>query len=541
LIGGTLKLIAAGVWEAQTPNDTGTTSTTGETVRGDMGTNALNYATAFSTYVPEYTTGIMSGNHSALWTVQANSRYVGGALQTNTGLVINTGSASGGMVVETGATIQFGMDVNSLTGRGSYGGLTVRTGAVINIVGANPEPGRGATTAFLNNQLGGVITVKGPGICGQGVFDHRESFTNNGTITIDDSKYYMYSTSTFNGGTGSITVLDGGTYANNGVSIPASSNTLYLNGCGWCNASNIQEGALLYGAWSTTSTINAPIVLQSETCMMSNGGLVNFPNKLTGNFKLKLGNSLAPGSRIGSASFTNNTAEFFDNTVEVTNTTLYNSAANMWSKADMVLIDKGYMQNDGGIISMGSLSSTSVNTGIMLNSSGGIRLKENGSTTYAGNLYNSTPGTPWPFTIEGPSTNVIRLTNPTTDTVMDLRSTNGGRIIFEGARVTSYAATGGGTISAGKKRTARIDVVTLTANDAVDVYASGATTGMLWSPNGLSLAAGWRVNLMEPLPAGTHQIYNQTVTPLPTLGTNLSGRTVTGFANIGGFLTVTLA
>jgi hypothetical protein len=45
---------------------------------------------------------------------------------------------------------------------------------------------------------------------------------------------------------------------------------------------------------------------------------------------------------------------------------------------------------------------------------------------------------------------------------------------------------------------------------------------------------------MESLPAGTHQILRGSPTTLPTLGTNLSGRTVTGFANIGGFLTVTL-
>jgi hypothetical protein len=156
-------------------------------------------------------------------------------------------------------------------------------------------------------------------------------------------------------------------------------------------------------------------------------------------------------------------------------------------------------------------------------------------------MKNSTPGTAWPFTIDGPSTNVIRLTNPGLSAVVDLRSANGGRIIFEGTQMNTYSATGGGTISAGKSRTARINAVTLTANDAVDVYASGATTGMLYSPNGRSFAAGWKVNLMEPLPAGTHQIYNGAVTPLPTLGTNLSGRTVTGFANIGGFLTVTLA
>jgi hypothetical protein len=133
-----------------------------------------------------------------------------------------------------------------------------------------------------------------------------------------------------------------------------------------------------------------------------------------------------------------------------------------------------------------------------------------------------------------------RLTNPSTTAVVGLRSTNGGRIVFEGTQMNTYSATGGGTISAGKSRSTRIDAVTLTANDAVDVYASGSTTGMLWSPNGMSFAVGWKVNLMESLPAGTHQIYRGAPTNLPTLGTNLSGRTVTGFANIGGFLTVTL-
>jgi hypothetical protein len=66
---------------------------------------------------------------------------------------------------------------------------------------------------------------------------------------------------------------------------------------------------------------------------------------------------------------------------------------------------------------------------------------------------------------------------------------------------------------------------------------------MLWAANNAALTAGWKVNLMEPLPAGTHQILqkpNAVALNLPTLGTNLSGRTVTGFANSGAYITVTL-
>jgi hypothetical protein len=133
------------------------------------------------------------------------------------------------------------------------------------------------------------------------------------------------------------------------------------------------------------------------------------------------------------------------------------------------------------------------------------------------------------------------LTNPTTDTVMDLRSENGGRIVFEGVQANSYSATGGGTISAGKANYATIRSITLTANDAVDVYASGATTGLLSAVTAASFAAGYKVNLMEPLPAGTHKILQYMNVPLPTLGTNLSGRTVTGFSRVGYDTFVTLA
>jgi hypothetical protein len=538
-------------WEVQTPPDNLSASTTGETLTANLGTNATAYASAFSSYVPEGGTGIMSGTHSGSWTVQSGNRYIGGVLQNGTGLLINTGSANGGMTVQTGATIQFGADLNGLTGRSAYGGLTIQSGAVINVVGANLEPGRSATTYSLNNQAGGVMTVKGPNVCGKGVFGHQSNFTNNGTITIDDSKYFLQqSSATFDGGTGSITVLDGGTFANNDISIPASSNTLYLNGCGWCNSTNIQEGALLYGYWGTTSTINAPIVLQSETCMKSNGGTVNFPNKLTGNFKLKLGNIVSPTTRQGTATFTNNTAPFFENTVEVTNTTLYNSAPNVWSKADIVLVDRGAMQNDGGTINMASLASASTNTVITANGSVTINLLENGITSFAGTLSNSTPATLVNLNVSGPSTNQLTLTNTTWGQWYALNALDGAKIITNGGVYGTMSATNGSTISAGKSITSATNnaytgSASITINNSIlQVQAISPTqAGLLTCGGPFNSTGTFTVDLVEPLNAGTYSILRAGsgtgYLKIPTIGVNNTGLTPT-FSWSGGNLNVTL-
>jgi hypothetical protein len=264
-----------------------------------------------------------------------------------------------------------------------------------------------------------------------------------------------------------------------------------------------------------------------------------FNGAISGNYKIKLNNQADSTTRAGSFAF-QNPAPYFDNTLEVKNTTLYNTSANALSKADIVLVENGALQSDGGAINLGSLSSTSTTSLLLLNSSGSITLRENGSTTYAGQFQNSTPGTPWPFTIQGPDTNVIKLTGAG-NAAVNLASTLGGRIIAENGTYNQWS--GVGTISAGSSRTTRINFLNIGATSALDVYASGSTTGMLWAANNASLATGWKVNLMEPLPAGTHRILqkpNSVALTLPTLGTNLSGRTVTGFTNNGSFIEVTL-
>jgi hypothetical protein len=325
------------------------------------------------------------------------------------------------------------------------------------------------------------------------------------------------------------------------IAIP-STQTLALNGCGKCDANGIEQGALNYGG---DKTLACPIILESNSCMKTNGsGLTSFSGRISGNFKLTLDNETGSSSRYGATAFTSNTAPFFDNTLEVKNTSLYGTAANALSKADIVFVQNGGLQNDGGAINLGSLASDSTTSFLLLNMNGSITLKENGSTTFAGQLQNSS-GTPWNFTIEGPDTNVIKLTHPTGSGVgVNLISSLGGRMIVENGTYNQWS--GVGTISAGNSiataSTSRINTLFIAATSALDVYASGATTGMLYAQN-FQLSPGWKVNLMEPLPAGTHRILlkpNTVALTLPTLGTNLSGRTVTGFSNNGVYLEVTL-
>jgi hypothetical protein len=131
---------------------------------------------------------------------------------------------------------------------------------------------------------------------------------------------------------------------------------------------------------------------------------------------------------------------------------------------------------------------------------------------------------------------VLTLTG--TGNTVNLYARNGSKVILQGA---TFIGTNGqirisnsSTISAGTTTTASLVLVYIDATSALDVRAVGASTGILNTGPGTNLVnAGWKVNLLDPLPAGTHVIWRNTgaaVTQLPVIGTNLSGRTVTGFA-----------
>jgi hypothetical protein len=529
----TFTIPSEGRWEMEKSNV--------ETISDHYGVLFNAYTTPVESFVAQDIIGIYAGvvsEGTGIWTIKGTSEDIAGTTYGPGGTLILTGvNTNSQTTVQGGAKLQLGLDTDSYTGQVGAN-LTINTGGIVNVVGAN-ETERRAFGILVNN---GQMNITGPDRCGEGYFRNGGNITqNNGaTITIDKAYFRLANPMSFaSTGGGFIDVKDGSTLETFGVDIPAN-HTLKLAGCGKCNDIGTQDGALLV---STPSNIGATLDLQSNVCLDHVGtGLATISGRINGNYKITLNNQADSTTRAGVWSFTNNTTPYFDNTIEVKNTTLYSLGVNSLSKADVVLLGTGYIQQDAGTVNLGSLSGEST-TGIMGNSSFTLVLKENGSTTYAGSIANSTPGTPWTFTIVGPDTNVIKLTNPTGNTAVNLVSSLGGRIIVEAGRYNQWS--GVGTISAGKTiataNNAHLTNLTISSTGALDVYASGSTTGMLLTGNA-SLGAGWKVNLMEPLPAGTHRILQKqnTVLTLPTLGTNLSGKTVTGFANDGVYITVTL-
>jgi hypothetical protein len=435
--------------------------------------------------------------------------------------------------VQAGATVQLGYDTDAYTG--SFGGTTtVAAGATVNVLGANEPNGRAVFSTLTNN---GAVNITGKDSCGEGYFT-TTTLNNSSLITIDKA---VFRPNTYGTNVGTILVKDGATLEASTLGIPATQ-TLQLNGCGKCNETGGLEGALLHG--SAAATVASPIVLQSEVCMKNQGSQTTFSGQLTGNFKLKLGNYTGTTTTTGSHTFTNATATF-DNTIEVTNTSLYNTGTNTLSKADIVLVENGKIQQDSGALNLGSLSSDSATSTVLLNGSTSLTLKENGETTYAGILQNSAPGTPWNLTVDGPAANKLTLTGAGSAAV-NLRSNDGARIVAQGGTYNSWSATGsGGTISAGTSKTTRINTLTIGATGAIDVYAAnpGPGSGMIWAATAANLTAGWQVNVMEALPAGTYNILqkpNSVAVALPVIGTNASGLTAT-FANVSNFVQMTLA
>jgi hypothetical protein len=513
-----------------------------ETISDHYGVIFAPYTGPVETFVADNIVGIYAGavTGSGSWLIKAGPEDIAGTTYNGGGLLILTGANTNATTtLQAGTTVQVGYDTNSYTG--SVGGtLNIAAGAAVNVVGANEPTGRIAFATVVNN---GAMSITGPDRCGEGYFRNNGNITNNNgsAITLVKATLALAVPTNFaSTGGGIIDVQDGSTLETSTNSIPAS-HTLKLAGCGKCNDIGTQDGALL----TANNVISATIALQSPVCIDHTGsGITTIAGQITGNHKITLNNQADSTTRAGSFSFTSNTAPFFDNTIEVKNTTLYNTGVNALSKADIVLVENGGFQQDGGVVNLGSLASASPTSLVLLNSSASIVLKENGETTYAGQFANSTPGTPWPLTVEGPSTNKLTLTGAGNSAVT-LGCNDGGRIVVQGGYFNWWSSNNGGTISAGTSKTSRLNTIIITALAALDVYAAvpGPGTGLLYVSNLAVLNAGWKVNVMDNLPAGTYNVFqkpNATAYTLPVIGTNASGLTAT-FANVGNMITMTLA
>jgi hypothetical protein len=516
-------LAPAGVWEMQTPPDNGTSTTVGETLRNNLGTNAINYSTAVSSYVPAGVTGIATGYTTGFWTVQAGDRFIGGGLQTGTGLLINNFWAAGGMRVQSGATAQFGIDLEALNGAAG-GILTIENGATVNVLGANPLQGRYAVASLVNN---GTLTFTGPNRCGAGYFGNQGDITNNGNIPIKDARLSLWNPITW-GGTGSFEVFNGATLATSAATIPATQ-TLKINGCGKCNASNIKEGAILaLGA----GTIASPIEIQSDSCIKSDGNIKTYSGVISGSSKLTLGNSGdVTAYRYGVSTFTN-TANTFTGDLDIVDTTLGNSTPLAFQYSDVNLIGRGEISSDKAM-TFKSLRSDSPNAYIV-SWNVPIILTDNGETTYAGLIGTSSTGHN-AVTLDGVGEHLI-FTN-TGNHSMGLVADNGAKFSqLGGGQIGKIDIRNESKYSVGKTRSSYVNSgsATFTNNSSYEVYAVDPNLASRFGCFGaFNVTGGWKVDLMEPLAVGVqHDIFygvggGTGIGVLPTIGVNNTGKTPT--------------
>jgi hypothetical protein len=506
-----------------------------EQVSDHYGAIQTAYVAPVEAFVADNVVGVYTGTASGTGNLLikggpqaiAGTSYNGGGTFIATNANTNTTTT-----VENGAIVQLGFNLEAT--KGSFGGTTtVNAGGTINVVGADEPNGRAVFSTLVNN---GNVNITGNDVCGQGYFS-TASLDNKSLVTIDKAVYRPVA---YAAGVGTILVKDGATLEIANTGIP-STQTIQLNSIGKCNEIGRTEGAMLYGV--AAYTIAAKIeVLTPSTIKHLAGGLVTINGQLTGNNKLTIENYTGSTTAAGQTTFANGTGGTFDNTIEVKNTTLYNTGTTALQKADIVLVENGRMQQDGGTFNIGSLATTSTTASILANSSVTMNILENGNTTYDGVLQNSTPGAPWTLNVYGPNTNQLKLTN--TGSVVNLNSIDGAKIIAQSGTYEFWNSTNGGTISAGNSTATRIKTLYLQANAFLDIYKSGAGVGMITAQNVAYLIAGWKVNLMEAMPAGTFTILispNPTgaYANLPTIGTNTSGLTAT-FAWVGTALKMTL-
>jgi hypothetical protein len=424
--------------------------------------------------------------------------------------------------MQTGSKLQLGADCSNTVTR-SRGGLTIGEGAIATQYTSFPD--LTYITQGLNND--GTYNIIGCGTCGVGGVNLSNTVTNNGTINIEKAAWRNFSTWS---GTGTVNVKDGGTFVLVAVPIGATT-TVNINGCGWCNSAGKNIGALHVtgtgSTWAMKLNVKSPSCI--TTAVNANG---TFSGVLTGNQPLTI-NGLGTTKPNGIVHFTN-TTNTYNGTMTVDGTSLNASYGTSLQYAKIILANGGRLSSTASQ-TIGSLASTDPTTYWSSADFQTHFIKNNGETTYAGRLLWNGGSNTANWYLEGGSSNILTMTGTGNTGNMYVR--NGSKLILQGATFTGtngqIRVSAGSTVSAGTSTTGSAVLIYLDATSALDVRAVGASTGIINTGTGTSsLAAGWKVNLLDPLPAGTHVIWKNTgaaVTQLPVIGSNLSGRTVTGF------------
>jgi hypothetical protein len=511
--------IDPGAWEMQL----GTT----ETVEDNLGTISNNFVAnptpALHSFVSinaiGYLTGVVSG--IGTWTIKAGPETIAGTGYIGGGLLVSTGANthSGTVLMELGTKLQLGADCTNAVTR-VLGNLTLNEGAIATQY--TSFVGNTYLTQALNNN--GTYNVTGCGACGVGGLGLATTVVNNGTINLDKTSWRNQSTWS---GTGTVNVKAGATFQLAGSPISSTTN-VNINGCGWCDATGANVGAL--HSISTGITYAMRINVQSASCIkLAAGASPTFGGLLVGNAALNV-SSLSATKPSGVTHFTN-TANPYNGTMTVDGSSLNASYGTSLQYAKIVLANGGRLSSSASQ-TVGSLASTDATTYWSSADSLNHFIKNNGETTFAGRLLWNGGSNTANWWLEGGSSNVLTLTG--IGSTGNFYARNGSKVILQGGTFTGVngqiRVQTGSTVSAGLSTTSSCVLMYIDATSAFDVRALGAGTGIMNIGPGTSLlSAGWKVNALDPLAPGTYPIIKNTgaaITQLPAVGINNTGGNV---------------
>jgi hypothetical protein len=537
------EVIATIIGSALPPGEWEMSVGTTETVGQNNGTISNNYtantaAPLLHTFVSKNATGYLTGNvaGTGTWTIKAGPESIAGTGYVGAGLLVATGANthSGPVVMEVGTKLQLGADCSNVTTR-VLGNLTLNEGAI-----ATQYTSFAANTYLcqaLNNN--GIYNVIGCGVCGSG-FGLAAAVTNNGTINIDNAVWSNRNVWT---GTGTVNVKDGGTFQLTSFVIP-STTRVNINGCGWCDSTGTKIGAIQVAGNGVTHSMR--INVQTAACIKSNTNNNNtFAGLLTGSAPLTIG-SLAATKPNGIVHFSN-TSNTYNGTMTVDGTTINASYNNSLQYAKIVLVNGGRIGTNANTSQViGSLASNDPTTYWQSGDPVNNTIKNNGITTYAGRLLWTGGLYAANYFLDGGSQNQLTMTG--TGNTGNIYPRNGAKLILQGATFTApggqVRVQTGATVSAGTSTTASCTYLYIDATSALDVRSITPTsTGKIAFTTGHGLTAGWKVNALDPLLPGTYPIVqknNTTVVPMPTLGINNTGRTVT-FTQVGNMVNMVVS
>ena len=544
--------IAPGDWEMQA-STVETIGLNGGTISDSFiaGTTAPNLLSSFvSINAIGYLTGVVSG--TGTWTIRSGADTIGGVSTIGVGLLVVTGdnTHTGPITMQVGSKIQFGSDCSNAITR-SKGNLTIGEGAIATQY--TSFVGNTYLTQALNNS--GTYNVIGCGACGLGGLNLATTVTNNGIINLDKTQWRNFSTWS---GTGTVNVKDGATFQISTITISATTR-VNINGCGWKNASCIEQGAIQAVAnLDQAFRVN----VQSASCIKVNPGVtLGLNGTLTGFAPLKLTNGLsntgtaAPSGTVNIFSNTNT----YSGTITASNINLRPST-NGVATAFRIVLENGASfrtSTSGNLQNLKSIESLDPNTD-WTGDNVTNTLSANGITTFAGALQGGGSG-PHNIRVAGGSENQWTITNRTSVNT-SVTALNGAKVILEGGKLTAggfgggvLIAQNGGTISAGKSVISEAVALNLNPAGEFDVRAiSPNQAGLLTTTTGqFVLAAGattFPINLLDPMVAGTYPILKINAKTgvgygkIPTTVINNTGLTPTySWDTATGTLSVTLS